>query len=95
MIGLYPRLCVTEDIDKASFTPAPSFLRRMTPAEAAIIQTFPLEYKFCGTQSKIYTQIGNAVPCNLAKAVVSMVVDVLNGKRNLVLKNTQQEILFE
>lgn len=86
---------VTEDIDKASFTPAPSFLRRMTPAEAAIIQTFPLEYKFCGTQSKIYTQIGNAVPCNLAKAVVSMVVDVLNGKRNLVLKNTQQEILFE
>jgi DNA (cytosine-5)-methyltransferase 1 len=86
---------VTKDIDKASFMPAPSFLRRMTPAEAAIIQTFPLEYKFCGTQSKIYTQIGNAVPCNLAKAVVSMVIDVLKGKRHLVLKSTQQEISFK
>lgn len=58
----------------------PSFLRRMTVDEARVIQTFPMEYKFCGSQSAQYTQIGNAVPCNLSKAVCSMVVDVLCGK---------------
>ena len=77
---------VSKDITKASFQPAPSFLRRMTPAEAAILQTFPLTYKFCGSQSKVYTQIGNAVPCNLGKAVVSMVVDILTGDRQIVYK---------
>lgn len=58
----------------------PSYLRRMTVDEARVIQTFPLEYVFCGSQSAQYTQIGNAVPCNLSKAVCSMVIDVLRGK---------------
>lgn len=47
----------------------PNSLRRLTVDEAKIIQTFPETYKFCGTQSKIFTQIGNAVPCRLAEAV--------------------------
>lgn len=59
---------------------APSFLRRLTVREAAAIQTFPLDYKFSGPLSSQYTQIGNAVPCELAKAVALAVVDALNGK---------------
>lgn len=74
---------VSEDISSALFRPAPSFLRRMTPAEAAILQTFPLGYKFCGSQSRVYTQIGNAVPCNLGRAVSKMVIDALSGKSEI------------
>ncbi len=71
-------------------TIVPNYLRRITVAEAALIQTFPLKYQFQGSQSMKYTQIGNAVPCNLAKAVVKMVIDVLNGKLQLEcsLKNS-------
>ena len=65
-------------------TTVPSSLRRITVAEAALIQTFPRGYQFQGSQSMKYTQIGNAVPCNLAKAVVQMVVDVLAGERKLI-----------
>lgn len=65
-------------------TEVPHFLRRLTVDEARLIQTFPLNYHFCGSQSSQYTQIGNAVPCNLAFAVCSMVVDVLLGTRNIL-----------
>lgn len=83
---------VSKDITKAMFKPAPSFLRRMTPAEAAILQTFPLTYRFCGSQSKIYTQIGNAVPCNLGKAVASMVIDILTGEKDIVYKEREKTL---
>lgn len=73
-----------KDITVAKAETAPQFLRRLTVDEARILQTFPIEYKFCGSQSSQYTQIGNAVPCNLAKAVCSMVIDVLRGARNIV-----------
>lgn len=65
-------------------TDVPSFLRRITVSEAALIQTFPKEYQFQGSQSMKYTQIGNAVPCNLAKAVVQMVIDVLKKKKDII-----------
>lgn len=61
----------------------PSSLRRITVDEARLIQTFPMEYIFCGSQSSQYTQIGNAVPCNLAKAVCSMVIDTIQGNRQI------------
>jgi len=80
---------VSEDITTAEFKPAPSFLRRMTPAEAAVLQTFPLGYKFCGSQSRIYTQIGNAVPCNLGRAVTNMVIDILVDKTTIEYKETE------
>ncbi|VVB76428.1 Modification methylase MthTI [Candidatus Tiddalikarchaeum anstoanum] len=44
-------------------------IRMLTPEEAAAIQTFPSDYKFAGSKRDIYTQIGNAVPCLLGKAV--------------------------
>ena len=79
-------MCISSDILLIFFKykEAPSFLRRMTVEEAALLQTFPIDYNFCGPQSSKYTQIGNAVPCNLAQAVVSMVINVLNGNEEVV-----------
>ncbi|WP_244285186.1 DNA cytosine methyltransferase [Acetobacter persici] len=51
----------------------PSRLRRLTIDEAIILQTFPENYEFIGPKSKIFTQIGNAVPCKLAQAVTETV----------------------
>ena len=68
----------------AAYTEVPPFLRRLTVDEARVIQTFPLNYRFCGSQSSQYTQIGNAVPCNLAFAVCSMVIDILKGDREVL-----------
>ncbi len=56
---------------------APSRLRRLTIKEAAALQTFPSDYNFAGMRSSVYRQIGNAVPCNLAYAVATMVYDIL------------------
>lgn len=72
---------LSSDLSIAAHTIPPSYLRRLTVDEASVLQTFPLEYVFCGSQSSQYTQIGNAVPCNLAQAVCSMVIDVLQSKR--------------
>ena len=83
---------VSEDISKASFQPAPPFLRRMTPAEAAVLHTFPLDYKFCGSQSRVYTQIGNAVPCNLGRAVANLVIDALVGKTTIAYKYSEPQL---
>ena len=87
---------VMKNPNEAVFCPAPDFLRRMTVQEAALIQTFPIDYKFCGSQSSQYTQIGNAVPCNLGKAVASMVIDILNGEKEIkYLSGTQIELFAE
>lgn len=64
---------------KPEFKEAPSRLRRLTIKEAARIQSFPDDYIFCGNKGRIYTQIGNAVPCKLAEAVAKAVIEYLNG----------------
>lgn len=76
-------------------TDVPKYMRRLTVAEAALIQTFPKGYQFHGSQSMKYTQIGNAVPCNMAKAVVQMVIDVLQGKKKPIYSNVEQLMNFE
>jgi len=45
--------------------------------EAATLQSFPLDYKFCGSLSSQYKQIGNAVPVELASAVANSIKQVL------------------
>lgn len=60
-----------------TFEEAPKRLRRITVREAMRIQSFPDEYIFCGNVSKIYTQIGNAVPPKLAEAVATAVYEYL------------------
>lgn len=61
------------------FEGAPKRLRRLTIDEAILIQTFPADYDFKGRNSSIFTQIGNAVPCELAYHVADAVKAVLNG----------------
>jgi len=48
---------------------APSCLRRLTIDECIAVQTFPADYEFCGSNSSIFKQIGNAVPAKVGKAV--------------------------
>ena len=36
--------------------------RRMSVREQALIQTFPIDYEFCGKINSCYRQVGNAVP---------------------------------
>ena len=57
--------------------PHPNGSRRMTGRELAAVQSFPLDYDFCGTLSSVYRQIGNAVPPLLAKAVASHFINLI------------------
>lgn len=47
----------------------PLQVRPFSVRENARIQSFPDNWKFVGTVSSQYKQIGNAVPCNLAKEI--------------------------
>ena len=54
--------------------------------ESAAVQTFPRDYKFCGSKSAIYTQIENAVPCRLAESGAAAVAEVIFGKGGCTMK---------
>lgn len=56
----------------------PEETRPFTVREYARIQTFPDEWKFSGSISQQYKQIGNAVPVNLAKEIGYSIIDLLN-----------------
>ncbi len=56
----------------------PEETRPFTIREYARIQTFPDEWKFEGSISQQYKQIGNAVPVNLAKEIGFSIVKFLN-----------------
>ena len=56
----------------------PDETRPFTVREYARIQTFPDEWKFMGSVSQQYKQIGNAVPCNLGKEIGYSIVKFLN-----------------
>jgi DNA (cytosine-5)-methyltransferase 1 len=57
----------------------PSNLRRMTVDEAHLLQTFPKDFEFIGSQSSVFRQIGNAVPCNLAESVAKLALAIIDG----------------
>lgn len=61
--------------EEPQFGPAPDRLRRLTIVESAAIQSFPADYKFQGSKSAIYTQIGNAVPCKLAECIAKAIIE--------------------
>lgn len=56
----------------------PDETRPFTVREYARIQTFPDDWKFAGSISQQYKQIGNAVPVNLAKEIGYSIIKVLN-----------------
>lgn len=56
-------------------------LRTITIREAALLQSFPVDYKFLGSNSYCYKMIGNAVPVLFAKAIAESIFEVLKSKK--------------
>lgn len=71
---------------------APARLRRLTIDEAAAIQTFPRDLEFVGRTSSVFAQIGNAVPCELARRVGLAVRAVLDGYRSNIVSDSVQMV---
>lgn len=54
-------------------TAPPGKVRALTSRERAAIQSFPADYRWCGTKTEIELQIGNAVPPKMASYVAEQV----------------------
>ena len=52
-------------------------LRTITIREAALLQTFPRDYEFIGSDAFCFKMIGNAVPVLFAKSIALSIIDVL------------------
>lgn len=57
----------------------PTKHRPITHYEAARIQGFPADYRWCGSKLEIAKQIGNAVPIPLGRAIASAIYTFLRG----------------
>jgi len=55
----------------------PTANRALTHAEAALLQGFPEDYRWCGSKISIGRQIGNAVPVPLAQAIARAILTAL------------------
>ena len=56
-------------------------LRTITIREAALLQSFPLDYKFVASNAYCYKMIGNAVPVLFAKAIAESMYEVLESEK--------------
>lgn len=56
--------------------------RPLTYQECALLQGFPLQWKFAGSLTHKYRQIGNAVPVKLARSLGKAIVISSEGKKN-------------
>ncbi|HPR32568.1 MAG TPA: DNA (cytosine-5-)-methyltransferase [Prolixibacteraceae bacterium] len=63
----------------------PDETRPFTIREYARIQTFPDNWKFAGSVSQQYKQIGNAVPVNMAKEIGYSIIGFLNRYNSKLL----------
>lgn len=71
----------------------PTEHRFITVREAARLQGFPDQVKFYGSLTSTQMQVGNAVPVNLAKAVFTSLLDVVQ-KTNLMKSELDALSLF-
>lgn len=55
-------------------------VRSITIREAALLQTFPMDFEFIGSSAYCFKMIGNAVPVLFAKSIAQAIVDVLEEK---------------
>ena len=55
-------------------------LRTITVREAALLQTFPSDYRFSSSTSYNYKMIGNAVPVLFAKGIAESIYKVFSNK---------------
>lgn len=51
--------------------------RPITHLEAALLQSFPMDFKWCGSRNEIARQIGNAVPVGLARVIAEHLAPLL------------------
>ena len=97
--GMARRLSLDEPSLTLVCSPAQKQTERCHPIETrplnireyARIQTFPDNWKFMGTMSDQYKQIGNAVPVNLAFAIGRAIIRLLNDIDSI----SSEKVIFE
>lgn len=65
----------------------PTENRYLTTREAASLQSFPLEFEFCGNTTSQWTQIGNAVPVKMAFEIAKCLKEMLKDKKKITNKD--------
>ena len=80
---------VTSPVQKATMLCHPTENRPLSVKEYARIQGFPDDWKFAGSVSDKYLQIGNAVPIPLGKAIGEMFVSVATHDAAVKTKRTR------
>jgi DNA (cytosine-5)-methyltransferase 1 len=73
----------------------PDETRPLTVREYARIQTFPDEWKFSGSMTSQYKQIGNAVPVNLSYAIGESLIDLLNSFEREDFNSQESRIVLQ
>lgn len=68
-----PAAAVTSKVGRNKVRGAPGNAAdtRLSTAEVSLLQSFPVDHPWQGTRSKVFEQIGNAIPPLLARAVLS------------------------
>lgn len=96
-VGFYRRISgrepsptlVTSPIQKATMLAHPREVRPLSVKEYARLQGFPDNWKFAGTVTQQYRQIGNAVPTQLGSALGEALAATANGDSHIQTKRTR------